>query len=208
MAQKRAARTKNRKDPFHKNKKGDRNYRKPPPVAPVIQDEDFLLELIENMEAPFLLFLDRVQDPQNLGACLRTADAVGVDAIIILKNRAAPLTAVSIARGAAEYVPVVQVRNLAETMAKVSEYGIKLVGCSEHTDINLHDADLTGAIGIVMGAEGEGLRRLSRDVCDTLVKIPMMGHVECLNVSVAAGVTLYEVVRQRLIANQQGPISS
>jgi len=210
MAQKRAARTKNRKAPFHKNKKRDRDYRKPPPVAPIIQDEDFLLDLIENMEAPFLLFLDRVQDPQNLGACLRTADAVGVDAIIILKNRAAPLTetAVSIARGAAEHVPVVQVRNLAETMTKVQGYGIQLVGCSEHTEINLHDADLTGAIGIVMGAEGEGLRRLSRDVCDTLVKIPMLGHVECLNVSVAAGVTLYEVVRQRLIANQKETIPS
>ena len=200
MTQKRSARTKSRKASFHKNKKGDRNYRKPPSVAPVTQDEDYLLDLIGTLEEPFLLFLDRVQDPQNLGACLRTADAVGVDAIVILKDRAAPLTetAVSIARGAAEHVPVVQVRNLAETMAKVQEYGVRLVGCSEHTETGLHEADLTGPLGIVMGAEGKGLRRLTRKACDTLVKIPMFGHVECLNVGVAAGVTLYEAVRQRM----------
>ena len=198
MAQKRAARTKSRKAPFHKNKR-DRDYRKPPPIAPITHGEDFLLDLIENLEEPFLLFLDRLQDPQNLGACLRTADAVGVDAIIILKDRSAPLTetAVSIARGAAEHVPVVQVRNLAETMAKVGEVGVRLVGCSEHTETNLGEAELTGPLGIVMGAEGEGLRRLTRKACDQLLRIPMFGHVECLNVSVAAGVVLYEAVRQR-----------
>ena len=200
MRHKKSGRNKSRNPAFHKNKKGGRDYRKPPSVAPVTQDEDFLLELIDSLENPFLLLLDRVQDPQNLGACLRTADAVGVDAIVILKDRSVPLTetVVSIARGAAEHVPVVQVRNLAETMGRVREYGVRLVGSSEHARETLHQVDMAGPIGIVMGAEGEGLRRLTREACDSLVKIPMFGHVECLNVSVAAGVTLYEVVRQRL----------
>ena len=198
MNRKKSGRNKSYKAPTHKNKR-DRDYRKSPSIAPVTHDEDFLLGMVEQLEEPFILFLNRVQDPQNLGACLRTADAVGVHAIVILKDRAAPLTetAVSIARGAAEHVPVIRVRNLAETMAKVSECGIKLVGCSEHTETDLHEEDLKGPLAIVMGAEGEGLRRLTRKACNSLVRIPMFGHVACLNVSVAAGVVLYEAVRQR-----------
>ena len=179
--------------------RNDKSYRKPPPVAPIVQTEEFLDGLLNGLEEPLLLVLDRVQDPHNLGACLRTADATGVNAIIIAKDRAAPLTdtAVTIARGAAEHVPVVEVRNIAETLGNLKDYGIRIVGCSEHTENELYGTDLTGPLALVMGAEDKGIRRLNRKACDDLTKIPMFGHVNCLNVSVAAGVTLYEIVRQR-----------
>jgi 23S rRNA (guanosine2251-2'-O)-methyltransferase len=186
-----------------RNSRGDKSYRKPPSVAPITQREEFLYNLLDELEEPFFLVLDRVQDPHNLGACLRTADCTGVDGIIIAKDRAAPLTdtAVTIARGAAEHVPVIEVRNITEVLEKLKEYGIQIVGCTEHTENDLYDADLTGPLALIMGAEDKGIRRLNRKACDQLVKIPMFGHVNCLNVSVAAGVALYEIVRQKMEAN-------
>jgi 23S rRNA (guanosine2251-2'-O)-methyltransferase len=193
---------KSKPSPGHRQRsgKGDKSYRKPPSVAPITQSEDFLYELMESIEEPLLLVLDRVQDPHNLGACLRTADCTGVNAIVIPKDRAAPLTetAVSIARGAAEHVPVIEVRNIAEVLNQLKEYGLQIVGCTEHTENQLHDTDLTGPLALVMGSEDQGIRRLNRKACDQLTKIPMFGHVNCLNVSVAAGVALYEIVRQRM----------
>jgi 23S rRNA (guanosine2251-2'-O)-methyltransferase len=181
------------------SRKHDNSYRRPPSVAPIAQTEEYLFDLLESIEEPFLLVLDRVQDPHNLGACLRTADCTGVDAIIISKDRAAPLTdtAVIIARGAAQHVPVVVVRNISEVLDRLKEVGIQIVGCTEHTENELYDADLSGPLAMVMGAEDKGIRRLNRKACDQLVKIPMFGQVNCLNVSVAAGVALYEVVRQK-----------
>ncbi len=183
----------------HSQGRNDKSYRKLPSKAPIVQRDEFLFNLLDTLEEPLLLVLDRVQDPHNLGACLRTADATGVDAIIIAKDRAAPLTdtAVSIARGAAEHVPVVEVRNIADTLASLKECGLRVVGCSEHTENELYDIDMTGPLVLVMGAEDKGIRRLNRLACDELAKIPMSGKVNCLNVSVAAGVALYEVVRQR-----------
>jgi 23S rRNA (guanosine2251-2'-O)-methyltransferase len=155
------------------------------------------LERIEG--PPFLLLLDEVQDPHNLGACLRTADAAGVHALIAPKDNAVGLTPVvcKVASGAAETLPYIQVTNLARTMGHLKEQGIWLTGTSGDADTELYSADLTGPLGLVMGSEGTGLRRLTREHCDRLVRLPMCGTVESLNVSVAAGVCLYEALRQR-----------
>ena len=149
--------------------------------------------------APLLLVLDGVQDPHNLGACLRSADAAGVAAVIVPRDRAAGLTPVvrKVAAGAAETVPLVAVVNLARTLRDLRERGIWLVGTDDAADRTLYDADLKGPVALVMGSEGEGLRRLTRECCDQLVSIPMAGAVESLNVSVATGVVLFEAVRQR-----------
>ena len=149
--------------------------------------------------APLLLVLDGVQDPHNLGACLRSADAAGVAAVIVPRDRAAGLTPVvrKVAAGAAETVPVVPVVNLARTLRDLKERGVWLVGTDDAADKTLYDADLKGPLALVMGSEGEGMRRLTRECCDQLVSIPMAGAVESLNVSVAAGVALFEAVRQR-----------
>jgi len=149
--------------------------------------------------APLLLVLDGVQDPHNLGACLRSADAAGVAAVIVPRDRAAGLTPVvrKVAAGAAETVPLVQVVNLARTLRDLKERGVWLVGTDDAADRTLFDADLKGPLALVMGSEGEGMRRLTRECCDQLVSIPMAGAVESLNVSVAAGVALFEAVRQR-----------
>jgi len=164
-----------------------------------IAAEDDLEEIIERQTAPLVLVLDGVQDPHNLGACLRTADAAGVHAVISPRHRASPLTetAVRIACGGAESVPFVQVTNLARTLKLLQDKGLWLVGTADDSDRSLWDLDLRGPTGIVMGAEGKGLRRLTRDCCDHIVHIPMAGRVECLNVSVATGVCLFEAVRQR-----------
>ncbi len=145
--------------------------------------------------------LDGVQDPHNLGACLRSADAAGVAAVIVPRDRAAGLTPVvrKVAAGAAETVPLVAVVNLARTLRELKERGIWLVGTDDAADKTLYDADLTGPLALVMGSEGEGMRRLTRECCDQLVSIPMAGAVESLNVSVAAGVVLFEAVRQRRV---------
>ncbi len=145
------------------------------------------------------LALDGVQDPHNLGACLRTAEAVGATAIIIPKDRATGLTAVArkAAAGAAERVPVIAVTNLSRTLEDLKQRGYWLTGLAGEATETLYEVDLTGPLVLVMGAEGAGLRRLTRETCDRLVKIPMLGKTESLNVSVAAAVCLYEAFRQR-----------
>jgi 23S rRNA (guanosine2251-2'-O)-methyltransferase len=149
--------------------------------------------------APLLLVLDGVQDPHNLGACLRSADAAGVAAVIAPRDRAAGMTPVvrKVAAGAAESVPFVSVVNLARTLRDLKDRGIWLVGTADDADKTLFEADFTGPTALVMGSEGEGMRRLTRESCDQLVSIPMAGAVESLNVSVATGVALFEAVRQR-----------
>jgi 23S rRNA (guanosine2251-2'-O)-methyltransferase len=169
-------------------------------AAPKVYSEAELGALLDRLEAPpFLLILDGVTDPHNLGACLRSADAAGVQAVIAPKDRAASLTptAIKVASGAAQTVPFVQVTNLARCLRDLKERGIWLVGLDGYAEQTLHDTDLKGPLAIVMGAEGQGLRRLSKEHCDYLVNIPMAGTVESLNVSVATGVCLFEALRQR-----------
>jgi 23S rRNA (guanosine2251-2'-O)-methyltransferase len=160
-----------------------------------------LMDHLENLEgaAPLLLILDGVQDPHNLGACLRTADACGVHAVVVPRDRAAGLTSTGrkVAAGAAETVPLVTVTNLARTLRALKERNIWLAGTAADAEQTTTDAKLSGALGVVMGSEGEGLRRLTRESCDFLVRLPMNGAVESLNVSVATGMVLYEVLRQR-----------
>jgi 23S rRNA (guanosine2251-2'-O)-methyltransferase len=165
-----------------------------------IQDEPYLKALLKRLDVPpFLLVLDEVQDPHNLGACLRTAEGAGVHAVITPRDRSAGLnpTVRKVASGAAESVPFVQVTNLARTLKWLKQAGVWLVGTAGEAEQSLYDCDLKGALAVVMGGEGKGLRRLTREQCDLLVKLPMAGTVESLNVSVATGVTLYEAVRQR-----------
>jgi 23S rRNA (guanosine2251-2'-O)-methyltransferase len=166
--------------------------------------EEELIEHLAGKPNPLVLILDEVQDPHNLGACLRSADAAGARAVIAPRNNSASLTETArhVASGAAESVPFVQVTNLARMMEKLQKAGFWLVGTSDDSDRFLYDVDLTGSIGIVMGAEGPGLRRLTSEKCDHLVRIPMLGTVPCLNVSVAAGVCLFEAVRQRTMAGR------
>jgi 23S rRNA (guanosine2251-2'-O)-methyltransferase len=162
--------------------------------------EGALDELLDTATtAPLILVLDGVQDPHNLGACLRTADAAGVMAVVVPRDRAAGLspTVRKVASGAAETVPLIQVVNLARTLRWLKERQIWLVGTDGEAQQSLYQANLQGPLAVVMGAEGQGLRRLTREVCDVLVKIPMLGVIESLNVSVAAGVVLFEAVRQR-----------
>jgi 23S rRNA (guanosine2251-2'-O)-methyltransferase len=149
-------------------------------------------------EALTLLVLDQVEDPRNLGACLRTADAVGIDAVVVPKARSAKLSgaALKVATGAAETVPLVVVPNLARTLRWLRDEGIRLVGAAGEGARSLFEVDLAPPIALLLGAEESGLRRLSRETCDELVRIPMVGSVESLNVSVAAGVLLYEMLRQ------------
>jgi len=156
-------------------------------------------EIVENVEKPLLLVLDGVTDPHNLGACLRVANAAGAHAVIAPKDRAAGISpAVSkVASGAAEVTPYVMVTNLARTLAELKERNIWIVGADERAEKTLYQADLPESIAWVLGAEGEGMRRLTRESCDLLVRIPMQGEVESLNVSVSAGVCLFESVRRR-----------
>ena len=153
-----------------------------------------------------VLVLDGVQDPHNLGACLRSAEAAGVTAVIIPKDRAVGLTPVArkAAAGAAERVPVVAVTHLVRTLERLKELGYWVTGLAGEAEESLYAADLTGPTVIVMGGEGEGLRRLTRETCDRLVKIPMTGKIESLNVSVAAAVCLFESVRQRSVPKTSG----
>lgn len=164
-------------------------------------DIDTLLDDLQSQDVqPLLLILDGVTDPHNLGACLRTADAAGVHAVLAPKDRAVGLTTVvrRVACGAAETVPYMQVTNLARTMRHLKERDIWLYGTDDQARQCVHSIDVANqAVGWVMGAEGEGLRRLTREHCDNLVRIPMFGTVESLNVSVATALCLYESVRQR-----------
>ncbi len=157
------------------------------------------LEDIIQKENVFLLVLDGVTDPHNLGACLRTADAAGVDAVIVPKDRAAGLTptARKVACGAAESMLFFQVTNLARTLKQLQENEVWIVGTAGEAEENLFDVKLTGKLAMIMGAEEKGMRRLTRENCDQLIKMPMAGQVESLNVSVATGVCLFEALRQR-----------
>merc|ERR1712000_709071 len=149
---------------------------------------------------PLVLILDGVTDPHNLGACLRTADAAGAHVVIAPKDKSAPLnaTAAKVACGAAEAVPYIQVTNLARTMKDLQERGIWIVGTAGEAEQTIYQHDLTGPMAIVMGAEGPGMRRLTREHCDYLANIPMAGEVSSVNVSVATGICLFEAVRQRI----------
>lgn len=162
-------------------------------------ESELLTHLDEQPEPALLLLLDGVQDPHNLGACLRTANACGVQAVVVPRDRAAGLTSTvrKVAAGAAELVPLVTVTNLARCMRLLKERDIWLIGADAQAERSTFEAELKGAMGIVMGGEGAGLRRLTREACDLLVRLPMHGAVESLNVSVATGMLLYEVLRQR-----------
>ncbi len=158
-----------------------------------------LKEALAASDCPLVLVLDGVQDPHNLGAILRTADGAGVDLVIAPKDRAAGITEAvrRVSVGAADRVPFLRVTNLARTMTELKEAGLWLVGTSDRAGGDLYDTDLSGPLALVLGAEESGLRRLTEEQCDFLVRIPMKGVVECLNVSVATGVCLFEAVRQR-----------
>ncbi len=165
--------------------------------------EAMLEELLERTEkVPLLLVLDGVTDPHNLGACLRTADAAGALAVIVPKDKSATLTAAvrKVACGAAEVIPLVAVTNLARTLEKLQQRGLWVVGTAGEAEQELYQQDMTGPTVLVMGAEGKGMRRLTREHCDFLVKLPMAGSVSSLNVSVATGVCLFEIVRQRSVS--------
>lgn len=151
-------------------------------------------------ETALFLVLDNVQDPHNLGACLRTADATGVHGVIITKDNATGITPTvcKVASGAAETVPVYQVTNLARTLRWLKDQGIWVFGAAGEAEQMIYQANLTGPLALVVGAEEKGMRRLTREQCDVLVKLPMLGQVDSLNLSVATGVLLYEVVRQRM----------
>lgn len=170
-----------------------------PPKGQARRSEEDLYAMLEGNEAPLLLVLDCVQDPHNLGAILRTADGAGVTAVITPRDKSAGLTDTvrRISVGGADSVPFFQVTNLSRTMKKLQDAGVWLVGTSDAARQTLYESKLTGPIGLVMGAEGTGMRRLTEDNCDFLIKIPMAGKVECLNVSVATAVCLYEALRQR-----------
>ncbi|MEY4482666.1 MAG: rRNA ((2251)-2-O)-methyltransferase RlmB [Verrucomicrobiota bacterium] len=168
-------------------------------------NEGNMADLLKGKTSPLILVLDCIQDPHNLGACLRTAAAAGCDFVVIPKDKSAPITDTvrRIACGGAESVPIVRVTNLARTMDDLKEMGVWFVGTADEAKQSLYDVDMKGGIGIVMGAEGEGMRRLTGERCDFLVKIPMSsGPVPCLNVSVATGVCLFEAVRQRKAKKQ------
>ncbi|ACT05647.1 RNA methyltransferase, TrmH family, group 3 [Dickeya chrysanthemi Ech1591] len=163
--------------------------------------ENDLPGLLAALATPFLLVLDGVTDPHNLGACLRSADAAGVHAVIVPRDRSAQLnaTAKKVACGAAETVPLIRVTNLARTLRFLQEQNIWIVGTAGEADHTLYQSKLTGPLALVMGAEGEGMRRLTREHCDELISIPMAGSVSSLNVSVATGICLFEAVRQRAV---------
>jgi 23S rRNA (guanosine2251-2'-O)-methyltransferase len=160
---------------------------------------DTLEEVLKGVESPMLLVLDGVTDPHNLGACLRVANGAGAHAVIAPKDRAVGLTPTvsKVASGAAESTPYLMVTNLARMLGELKERNIWIVGADERADKSLYDADLPESIAWVLGAEGEGMRRLTRESCDLLVKIPMRGEVGSLNVSVSAGICLYESARRR-----------
>jgi 23S rRNA (guanosine2251-2'-O)-methyltransferase len=162
--------------------------------------ESNLLSLLEASKKPCLiLILDGVTDPHNLGACLRSADATGVDFVIIPKDKSASITPVvsKVACGAAESIPLVRVTNLVRAMELLKQAGVWMYGAAGEASSSLYQVDCSGSMALVMGAEGDGLRRLTREHCDGLFSLPMQGSVESLNVSVATGVSLYEVLRQR-----------
>jgi len=174
--------------------------------APGIGEKDLPDFLDALQRPPFLLVLDGVQDPHNLGACLRSADAAGVDAVILPRDRSAPLSATvrKVACGAAETIPVIRVTNLARSLRSLKDRGIWIYGAAGEAASSLYETDLSGAVALVLGGEGKGLRRLTREHCDGLVSIPLAGSISSLNVSVATGVCLFEARRQRDHGRQRG----
>lgn len=173
--------------------------------AKALQEAD-LYELVKDAKGdPLILVLDGVTDPHNLGACLRSADAAGVMAVAIPKDNSASVndTVRKVASGAVETVPVIPVTNLARCIKKLQELGLWVTGLAGEADTSVYDAELTGPRVVVLGAEGSGMRRLTKEHCDFLVKIPMQGSVSSLNVSVATGVVLFEALRQRLVKNPE-----
>ena len=173
---------------------------------PVFQEKDLPQLIKGSSKPPFILILDGVTDPHNLGACLRSADAAGVDCVIIPKDKSASITPVvsKVACGAAEAIPVIRVTNLVRTMETLKDLGVWLYGAANEAEqTTLYGLDGQAPIAIVLGAEGEGLRRLTREHCDGLFAIPMLGSVSSLNVSVATGIALYEIVRQRHVKSSK-----
>ena len=160
---------------------------------------DDLLDALEPSVAPLILVLDGITDPHNLGACLRAADGAGAHAVVAPKDRAAGLgaTVAKVASGAAETTPYITVTNLARTLRELKERDIRVIGAGDDAQQSIYEADLSGPLALVLGAEGEGMRRLTRETCDELVRIPMAGVVASLNVSVASALCMYEAVRQR-----------
>jgi 23S rRNA (guanosine2251-2'-O)-methyltransferase len=169
-------------------------------IVPGELGENELRKALENPAGlPFFLVLDHAQDPHNLGACLRTADAAGIQGVVLTKDQSVGMTptVAKVASGAAETVPIYRVTNLARAMEWMKESGLWLVGAAGEAEKTVYELDLAMPLAVVMGAEGKGLRRLTRERCDLLAKIPMAGQVESLNLSVATGVMLFEAVRQR-----------
>ncbi len=167
-----------------------------------LYDEKFLYRMLDDLECtPLLLVLDGVTDPHNLGACMRSAEAAGVQAVIAPKDNSASLNAIArkVACGAAEVLPYISVTNISRTLAQLQERGLWIIGAAGEAEQSVYQADLKGPMVLVMGAEEKGMRRLTREHCDGLIKIPMAGEVSSLNVSVATGVCLFEAVRQRSI---------
>lgn len=187
------------RSPVRQDKNAPRFDKPPTRIVVKALDEGNLQDILQQQPQGLYLVLDCIQDPHNLGAILRTADGAGVAAVIAPKDKSASITetVLRVSVGAAEKVPFVQVTNLARTIKTMKEAGIWFVGTSDHGDRSLYDTDLRGGIALVMGAEGDGMRRLTEENCDFLIRIPMHGSVPCLNVSVATGVCLYEALRQR-----------
>lgn len=167
----------------------------------VLDEHDIPLILSAKTGPAFVVVLDGIQDPHNLGACLRSCNAAGVDMVIIPKDKATQITPVvsKVASGAAQVTPIISVTNLARALRLLQDEGIWLYGFAGEATDSLYSTDFTGNIGLIFGSEGTGMRRLTRDHCDGLVKIPMKGTVESLNVSVATGIATFEVLRQRLV---------
>jgi len=164
-----------------------------------LYDDNDFEKLLEEDPEPLVLILDCVQDPHNLGACLRTADAAGCSLVVMTRDKTAPLndTVRRIACGGAENLRIARVTNLARAMDKLKDLGIRIIGTADEATHSLYEQDLSGPIGLVLGSEGEGMRRLTGDKCDDIARIPLSGKVPCLNLSVATGVCLFEAVRQR-----------
>jgi 23S rRNA (guanosine2251-2'-O)-methyltransferase len=162
-------------------------------------DDGEALEYLAAIENPLILVLDGVEDPRNYGACLRTADGAGADLVVSGRSRGVDITPVvsKVASGAAEIQPIARVANLVRFLKSIKDLHFNTVGLDEQGELTVYEADLAGPLALVMGAEGEGLRRLTKQHCDSLARLPMLGSVDSLNVSVAAGICLYEAVRQR-----------
>lgn len=183
---------------IHKIKRAPRHSKGPTIVY--LENEDDLFDLLDRTENPLVLILEGVQDPHNLGACLRTASGAGVTAVLAPVKGACGITPTvrDISCGGADDVPFVRIKNIGQLLRKFQDRGIQLVGTSDKGKHSLYQVDLNQPTAIILGSEGWGMRKVTGDHCDQLISLPMAGSVECLNVSVSAGVILYEAVRQRL----------